>query len=99
MSTIFTSGIDIPLLENVINLNFPAKPKLFVHRVGRCARAGQTGNAYSLIASDEVPYLVELHDFLSKPIIFADNEKNEGKSCYFKHGEYYNFLSQYLFRV
>ena len=27
-------GIDIPMLDNVINYNFPGKPKLYVHRVG-----------------------------------------------------------------
>jgi hypothetical protein len=27
-------GIDLPLLDNAINVHFPEKPKLFVHRVG-----------------------------------------------------------------
>lgn len=47
-------GIDIPLLDYVINYDFPAKPKLFVHRVGRVARAGRSGDAYSLVSPDEV---------------------------------------------
>ncbi|KAK7489372.1 hypothetical protein BaRGS_00019316, partial [Batillaria attramentaria] len=61
-------GIDIPLLDNVINYNFPAKPKLFVHRVGRVARAGRTGSAYSLVSSDELAHLVDLHVFLGRPL-------------------------------
>lgn len=27
-------GIDIPLIDNVVNYDFPAKPELFVHRHG-----------------------------------------------------------------
>lgn len=36
-------GIDIPLLDNVINYNFPGKPKLFVHRVGKLHKTEQSG--------------------------------------------------------
>ena len=47
-------GIDIPILENVINYDFVGSSKVFVHRVGRTARAGRRGWAYSLIAPEEV---------------------------------------------
>uniref|UniRef100_A0A8C4YDK4 RNA helicase n=1 Tax=Gopherus evgoodei TaxID=1825980 RepID=A0A8C4YDK4_9SAUR len=64
-------GIDIPMLDNVINYSFPAKPKLFLHRVGRVARAGRSGTAYSLVASDETPYVFDLHLFLGRPLTLA----------------------------
>ncbi|XP_031841303.2 ATP-dependent RNA helicase DDX54 [Nomia melanderi] len=61
-------GLDIPHLDNVINFNFPAKSKLFVHRVGRCARAGRTGTAYNIVSPDEYAYLLDLHLFLGRPL-------------------------------
>uniref|UniRef100_A0A7S3XG40 RNA helicase n=1 Tax=Picocystis salinarum TaxID=88271 RepID=A0A7S3XG40_9CHLO len=61
-------GIDIPLLDNVINFDFPATPKLFVHRVGRAARAGRKGCAYSLLTREELAYLVDLNLFLGRPL-------------------------------
>jgi superfamily II DNA/RNA helicase len=47
-------GIDIPLLDCVVNCSFPPKPKLFVHRAGRAGRAGRPGRAFSLVGPDEV---------------------------------------------
>ncbi|KAL2467860.1 putative DEAD-box ATP-dependent RNA helicase 29 [Forsythia ovata] len=68
-------GIDIPLLDNVVNFDFPPKPKLFVHRVGRAARAGRTGTAFSLVTYEDMPFLLDLHLFLSKPIRAAPTEE------------------------
>lgn len=59
-------GIDVPMLDNVINYHFPAKSKLFVHRVGRVARAGRSGSAYSFVAQDELAYFVDLQLFLGQ---------------------------------
>ncbi|CAH8485542.1 unnamed protein product [Heterobilharzia americana] len=59
-------GVDIPLLDNVINFHFPAQPKLFLHRVGRVARAGRSGSAYSLVDPEELPYLLDVFMFLGK---------------------------------
>lgn len=35
--------------------------------VGRCARAGKPGQAYSLVTRDEMCYLLDLHLFLGRP--------------------------------
>ncbi|CCW60603.1 unnamed protein product [Phytomonas sp. EM1] len=61
-------GLDLPLLDNVINFSFPSTPKLFVHRVGRVARAGRSGTAYSILTFEDFPYYVDLMHFLDKPL-------------------------------
>lgn len=69
-------GIDIPLLDNVINYNFPASSKVFVHRVGRTARAGKKGSAWSLVANDEIPYMLDLQLFTGRPLIYSSQALN-----------------------
>lgn len=59
-------GIDIPLLDNVIHYDFPTKLKLFIHRSGRTARAGQAGTSYSLISPDELAYMHDLSIFVGR---------------------------------
>ena len=34
-------GLDLPMLDNVVNYSFPAKAKLFLHRVGGCRPPGR----------------------------------------------------------
>jgi ATP-dependent RNA helicase DDX54/DBP10 len=72
-------GIDLPALQNVINYDFPSQPKIFVHRVGRTARAGRKGWSYSLIRDSDVPYLIDLQLFLGKRLVF-DRSKGEDTS-------------------
>lgn len=66
-------GLDIPVMENVINYDFPDSTRLFVHRVGRTARAGRKGAAWSFIKPDDMPYLSDLEDFLGTRIIGEDS--------------------------
>jgi ATP-dependent RNA helicase DDX54/DBP10 len=68
-------GLDIPLLDNVINFSFPHTPKLFVHRVGRVARAGRSGSAFSIMTFDDMSYYIDLMKFLQRPM---QNRQQEG---------------------
>mmetsp|Transcript_41812 Transcript_41812/g.63890 ORF Transcript_41812/g.63890 Transcript_41812/m.63890 type:complete len:296 (+) Transcript_41812:795-1682(+) len=59
-------GIDIPLLQNVINYDFPPNLKLFIHRAGRTARAGQKGTSYTFVTPDEIAYLHDVSVYVGK---------------------------------
>ncbi|MBK9294825.1 MAG: DEAD/DEAH box helicase [Oligoflexia bacterium] len=46
-------GIDIPQITHVINYDLPKCTEDYVHRIGRTARAGASGNALSLVCPEE----------------------------------------------
>ncbi|MBW2998870.1 DEAD/DEAH box helicase, partial [Candidatus Woesearchaeota archaeon] len=46
-------GIDIDKISHVINYDIPNEAESYVHRIGRTARAGEEGDAYSFCAADE----------------------------------------------
>ncbi|GME87792.1 unnamed protein product [[Candida] boidinii] len=64
-------GIDIPILANVINFALPSSSKIFIHRVGRTARAGNKGWAYTILNESELPYLLDLEIFLGRKILLT----------------------------
>ncbi|KAE8901524.1 putative DEAD-box ATP-dependent RNA helicase 29 [Phytophthora fragariae] len=69
-------GIDIPLLNNVLNYSFPPTAKLFVHRVGRAARAGRSGTAFSFVDPDETPFMVDLHLYIGRRLEDSSPEES-----------------------
>ena len=63
-------GLDIKSLQAVINYELPRDPEIYVHRIGRTGRAGQTGIALSIFTESETPRVIAIEQFLKKPCIF-----------------------------
>ncbi|XP_026873213.1 probable ATP-dependent RNA helicase DDX49 isoform X1 [Electrophorus electricus] len=47
-------GLDIPTVQVVINHNTPGLPKIYIHRVGRTARAGRRGVSITLVTQYDI---------------------------------------------
>jgi ATP-dependent RNA helicase RhlE len=61
-------GIDIDDISHVINFDVPNTPEDYVHRIGRTARAEATGDAFSLVASEEEPMIKEIERTLNRAL-------------------------------
>ncbi len=57
-------GLDIDKLPHVVNYELPNVPEDYVHRIGRTARAGQEGQAISLVCVDELKLLDDIERLL-----------------------------------
>ncbi len=61
-------GIDISQLPLVVNFDLPNTPEDYVHRIGRTGRAGKTGDAISLVCSDESKELASIERLIKQTI-------------------------------
>lgn len=65
---IVARGIDIDDITLVINFDVPYDVEDYVHRIGRTARAGESGMAITFVAPDEQYRFSEIEKFLQKDI-------------------------------
>jgi ATP-dependent RNA helicase RhlE len=61
-------GLDIEDLPHVVNFELPWQPQDYIHRIGRTARAGSTGDAVSLVSIDEADLLRGVQRLLKQAI-------------------------------
>lgn len=61
-------GIDVPGVEAVINYDLPEVPESYVHRIGRTARAGMTGDAISFCSELEIKKLRAIEKLINTRI-------------------------------
>jgi ATP-dependent RNA helicase RhlE len=70
---IVARGIDIDNITHVVNYELPNDPESYVHRIGRTARAGQSGIAISLCDAEEKAYLKDIEKLIA---IEIDRERD-----------------------
>ena len=72
-------GIDVDELAMVINYDLPVEAENYVHRIGRTARAGKSGKAYTFCSEQDVYNLpaIERHIEMSIPATVAYPEQME----------------------
>ena len=64
-------GLDIDDISHVFNFDLPSDSEIYVHRVGRTARAGKAGIAISLVTPKEVWRLRRTEGFIKQTISLA----------------------------
>ena len=72
-------GIDVTDVPLVINYDVPHDPEDYVHRIGRTARAENSGEAMTLISPDDIRYWKRIEKFLKGD----ESSTRSGKGCSF----------------
>ncbi|HIK62499.1 MAG TPA: DEAD/DEAH box helicase [Flavobacteriales bacterium] len=66
-------GIDIDKLNYVLNYDIPNESETYVHRIGRCGRAGETGVSISICEPEENEYARDIEKLIKQKIEAIQN--------------------------
>ncbi len=67
-SDVAARGLDIPNVSHVFNFDVPTHPEDYVHRIGRTARAGKSGFAYTIATPAEAKYVSAIESLTGEKI-------------------------------
>ncbi|NQV00311.1 MAG: DEAD/DEAH box helicase [Parcubacteria group bacterium] len=62
-------GIDMSIISHVVNFDLPNESESYVHRIGRTARAGAEGTAFSFCSAEERNYLRNIERLIRQDLI------------------------------
>lgn len=82
-------GIDVNDLAMVVNYDLPNEAENYVHRIGRTARAGKSGKAYTFCSEQDVYQLVPIERYIEKQIparvcVAEDLGEDKSKGVYIR---------------
>ena len=82
-------GIDVNDLAMVVNYDLPNEAENYVHRIGRTARAGKSGKAYTFCSERDVYSLAPIERYIEKQIpsrvaVAEDFEEDKSKDTYIR---------------
>lgn len=66
-------GIDIDKLRYVINYDIPNEPETYVHRIGRCGRAGEEGVSISISEPEHNAFIKDIEKLINQKIQLVSN--------------------------
>ena len=61
-------GIDVSQISHVINYDIPDTPEAYVHRIGRTGRAAKTGDAFTMVCSEDTIMVRTIEKKLGTPL-------------------------------
>ena len=79
-SDVAARGLDIPDVSHVFNFDVPTHAEDYVHRIGRCGRAGRDGWAFTLVTSADDKYIQDILKLTGDDIEWA-GKKPRAKSA------------------